>query len=514
MCLDGGTLLWAKFGIHGIGDGGVCVKVEEVTVDWAGDQIEVTGRMTSPSWSGPRTSWFRVPESFAGTPALSAADPWIAALLLPAMRAREPLEVAAPASDDLLAALPQLQTIYADWMPSTAPVEVKAEGRRTGPTREDGAALFFSCGVDSWYSLLKAQDRSAIGRRSPLTHLVHVHGVDIDVGEWKADVADEVSVNTRRIATAFDLTPVPVATNLRRFYSRLGLSWHWAQAGALSAIALLLSDDFGQFVTAAGALTSAVATNPAREAGGCHPLLMPLFSTARCEMVIDGGEADRLHKLRRVSRESLAMQTLRVCWASHEPAYNCGRCAKCVRTLLELRAVDALGDCTTLPDRLDPEVLAEVAALFPHEGPILEDRYERLVAQGADPDVLAALEAGIARTDRAAAKRRRALDKIVEVLAPDVPVAVLDEDEIRYDLARTHATAVPFPERDGFFNGLPGDDADAVEELSRLRRSPVVALIVWAHDFWALDYYPAFTKVLETECELLAATPEVRIYRL
>ena len=102
----------------------------------------------------------------------------------------------------------------------------------------------------------------------------------------------------------------------------------------------------------------------------------------------------------------------------------------------------------------------------------------------------------------------------MEVLAPDVPVAVLDEDEIRYDLARTHATAVPFPERDGFFNGLPGDDADAVEELSRLRRSPVVALIVWAHDFWALDYYPAFTKVLETECELLAATPEVRIYRL
>lgn len=490
------------------------MKVEEITVDAAGDRITVTGHVTSPSWSGPRTSWFRVPSSFAGAPALSAADPWIAALLLPAMRAREPLEVAAPASDDLLAALPQLQTIYADWMPSAVPVAVHAEGHRTGPARGDAAALFFSCGVDSWYSLLKAEDRPAVGRSSPLTHLVHVHGVDIDVGDWKADVADEVAANTRRIATAFDLTPVPVATNLRHFYSRLGLSWHWGQAGALAAIALLLSDDFEQFVTAAGALTAAVATNPAREAGGCHPLLMPLFSTSRCGIVIDGGEADRLHKLERVGGEPLAMQTLRVCWASHEPAYNCGRCAKCVRTMLELRAVDALGACTTLPDRLDPEVLAEVTALFPHEGPILEDRYQRLVARGADPDVLAALEEGIARTQRAAAKRRRALDTIVEVLEPDLPLAVLDEDEIRFDLARTHATVVPFPECEGFFNGLPADDSGAVDELRRLRRSSVAALIVWAHDFWALDFYPTFTKVLETECELLASTPEVRIYRL
>ncbi len=343
---------------------------------------------------------------------------------------------------------------------------------------------------------------------------MNVHGVDIDVGDWKADVARAMADNTRRVAESHGLTPVTVATNLRHFYSSVGLSWHWGQAGALSAIALLLQDDFRRFVTAAGAITSAVATNPQREAGGCHPLLMPMFSTSRCELVVDGGEADRLRKLSRVVRSPLAMETLRVCWATHEPDYNCGRCAKCIRTTLELAAVGALGACPTLPGELDPVAIAGITALFPHEGPILEDRYRRLEAQGAHREVLDALQEGITRIRRAAEQRERGLDTIRATIPPDGPFALLDEDDIRFDLSRTHVAVHAFPERNGFFHGLPVDDREAVDEFRRARTAGAETFVIWKHDFWTLDYYPALREVLETECQLLASTPEVRIYEL
>ncbi len=108
------------------------MRVEAITVETTGDRATVTAEVTSPSWSQRRQLWIDVPSTFAGTGSLTAADPWIAAFLLPAMRAREELRVAAPASADLLAALPQIQTVYVDWMPSAAPIEVRADGDRVG----------------------------------------------------------------------------------------------------------------------------------------------------------------------------------------------------------------------------------------------------------------------------------------------------------------------------------------------------------------------------------------------
>jgi hypothetical protein len=490
------------------------LRVESIAVQARNKDSRVVAEVTSPRWAEPRELWIEVPAEFGGADALTAADPWLAALLLPAMRYREDLELAGPLSPELATAVDAIQTIYAHWLPSAGKIEVRWTGQRTGMTRRDSVGLFFSCGVDSWYSLLKSEDRRLVGRASEITHLVHVHGVDIDVGAWKADIARAVAQNTRRIAEHAALDAVSVTTNLRHFYTSIGLSWTWVQAGALAAIALVLADDFRRFLVAAFAPLAKVATDPDLYAGGCSPLLVPMFSTARCELVVDGDETERLRKIDRLVLSSLALETLRVCWASHKPDYNCGRCSKCVRTMLELAGVGALGACPTLPDELDPERLVRITMLFPHEVSMLEDRYRRLEEQGAGPGVLEALREGIDRNRRALDQRKRALETIRRTVHDDVPFALFDEDELRYDLARTHAQVQAFPERNGFFNGLPSDDSAAVDELRRLQRTGAASLVVWKNDFWALDYYPGLRDLLAAECRLLASTPEVKVYAL
>ena len=489
------------------------MRVESIEVRRGEETARVVATVTSPRWTEARPLWIEVPAEYADADSLTAADPWLTALLLPAMRQREDLELAGPLSSELAVALDMIQSVYAHWLPTAREIDVRWAGSLDGTVRRDQVGLFFSCGVDSWYSLLTAVDRALIGRDVEITHLVNVHGVDIDVGSWKLDIAREVARNTGRIAESFGLGAVSVATNLRQFYTSTGLAWRWGQAGALSAIALLLGDDFRRFLIAAGAPNSAVVAYPDWEAGHAHPLLMPMFSTARCELVIDGGALDRHRKVKRVVRSPLALETLRVCWASHEPAYNCGRCAKCVRTMVELASVGALGSCPTFP-ALDPETLVKIPTLFPHETFVLEEGHRRLVEAGAEPEVLAALSEGIVRSRRAAGSRERALETIRQAIPEDETFAVFDEEELRYELARTHVGVRPFPERNGDFNGLPADGPAAVEEVRRIQRAGVASLVVWRNDFWALDYYPDLRDLLDTECRLIVSTPEVLVYAL
>ena len=80
---------------------------------------------------------------------------------------------------------------------------------------------------------------------------------------------------------------------------------------------------------------------------GSHPLLDPLWSTEDIEFTHDGCEALRSAKIKAIARAPLALSTLRVCWANEQAEYNCGRCEKCLRTMIALHVVGALDRCTT-----------------------------------------------------------------------------------------------------------------------------------------------------------------------
>ncbi len=125
-------------------------------------------------------------------------------------------------------------------------------------------------------------------------------------------------------------TLIPVATNYFSFGYRYNLSRTLTQGNSLACIALILgfprvyipgAYSYGQLVPL-----------------GSHPLTDPLWSNGSVQIVHDGAEARRVDKVMKIARDGNALANLRVCFTDMN--INCGRCSKCLRTMIPLTLLD------------------------------------------------------------------------------------------------------------------------------------------------------------------------------
>ncbi len=84
-------------------------------------------------------------------------------LLIPAMRAGETLEIRAKIVQ-IDAGHSQDQQIFSSWNQELSQISIRAPIRRKPPSAAQGTrrVLFFSCGIDSFYSLLRRQGKQII----------------------------------------------------------------------------------------------------------------------------------------------------------------------------------------------------------------------------------------------------------------------------------------------------------------------------------------------------------------
>ena len=129
-----------------------------------------------------------------------------------------------------------------------------------------------------------------------------------------------------RFAAAAGKTLIPVSTDHYAFGYRYNLSRNLTQGSALASVALLLGFPRAYMPSAYsyGQLFPL----------GQHPLTDPLYSNEAVATVHEGAEARRLDKVVRVAQDPAALANLRVCFTDMNE--NCGRCAKCLRTMIPL----------------------------------------------------------------------------------------------------------------------------------------------------------------------------------
>lgn len=323
------------------------MRLVEVRVAHEGDRVALVGRIEPAG--GPATEvFFRFPAEHApaGEP---SADPFLAALLVPALVAGEPLILERPVSPRLLRRTATVQDILTTWYPARRRIAVSAPVRsgpaEVGGARGQGVGAFFSGGVDSCYTLVK----SRLGLPSaadPITHLIFVKGFDARLAEAAGLAASEARL--RALAGAYGCGFIPVETNLRDV-----LAAPWAEmyhGSALAAVGLALSSSLGTVV-----IPSSFAYNELLPHGS-HPLLDELWSTEATEFLHDGCEANRVERLALLVRHAPDLvDQLRVCWeGAHGGPVNCGTCGKCVRTMIMLRALGHLGKTPSFPAELPP----------------------------------------------------------------------------------------------------------------------------------------------------------------
>jgi hypothetical protein len=71
-----------------------------------------------------------------------------------------------------------------------------------------------------------------------------------------------------------------------------------------------------------------------------------------------------------------------------------------------------------------------------------------------------------------------------------------------------------FLEKNGIYDGNPGDNQQLIVDLEQLRGRGATHLVFISSTFWWLDYYHEFADRLTQSASLLEATPEFTIYKL
>lgn len=316
------------------------------------------------------------------------AETTLAATLLPAMRAKTTLRLVGPVSDKLLSNVPMIQDIFRAWNRDKfdyVRIESEPNDATQAPAivsdKPPGVGCFFSGGADSFHTLLKNQDE--------ITHLIFGYGLGLPRGNQKR--RDQAHEAVQSVANELGKTFVEVDTNIQPFSNDTQVGWVDYHGAAMASVALLHQHILGKvFIPSSHTYADLFPW-------GSHPLLDPLWSTERTEIQHYGSGSTRVEKIAHIAQHDLALKWLRVCNRDREE-YNCGRCSKCVRTMVNLRAVGALERCETLPHTISPEKVASMPMGGENGLSFARENLLALKNIGTEPELVKAYEEAIEKS--------------------------------------------------------------------------------------------------------------------
>lgn len=302
-------------------------KEDNVQVE---DSIIVSATIEQPDRTRQHL-WYRVPHEWSSL--LSAScDPFVVATILTTMNQSTDLVVHGEVSPSLLQNLADFQAAWSCWRPRQyKPIEITAEveQEQLGAKSSDSAIATFSGGVDSCFTVFR--HRTGLVGKHPrnLKAGLMVHGFDIPLEQNQ--VFDRAVAKSKTILTSLGMELIPIATNFRQI---IKLNWEDVFGTAAASSLMLLQGGY-----TVGLIASASPYQSMLFPWGSNPVTDPLLSSNAFQLVHDGAGFTRQQKIREIANWPEALQNLRVCWQGEQLDRNCGRCEKCIRTILCFRVV-------------------------------------------------------------------------------------------------------------------------------------------------------------------------------
>ena len=259
------------------------------------------------------------------------------------------------------------------------PLVALPRSRIPGAPQKRRVAAFFSGGVDSLDLLLQHAET--------IDDLVFVSGFDVPLEDTSRTA--EVLRPVRAVAAAAGKPLLILETNLRAF-SDAHADWTWFVYGGLIAASILLARTHRLVLCAASVADRHL---PPEVAG----LRSVAFGNDLVEMRLARTSATRIEKIQAIANAGVARDTLRVCWQNVPGTVNCGRCEKCIRTMVGFAALGRLEDTMAFPVSLDLRAVAAQAAVTRSDRAFLTESLEAARSNGvtALADALqTALDAG------------------------------------------------------------------------------------------------------------------------
>ena len=362
------------------------LAISEIKTEAGGDGTQ-TLSATFNSPRRPYSVWFRTDNGLIN----DSAEPFLPVALIPSMRRGWKVRFDGALSPVLVAGTQPIQQVMCGWYSEFRPVLIDAPQKAhedTGASK--GVAAFFSGGVDSFFTLQQ--------HREELTHLVFVHGFDLPLVHEKR--RREMAQNARQVAQQMQLQLVEVETNLRDFSDRY-VSWPDANFGAgLAAVALLLAPRFGRiYLPGSVSLEHLIPL-------GSHPDLDRHWGNGDIELLHDGVEYSRFQKIQSIADWPPVANHLRVCYEPVDEGLNCGRCQKCLWTMMVLEALGRLDAMPAFPPKTDLRALRQYPPVEEHQRNRFSEAIRVLDERNANPELRAVLRELLKAGARARMKAR------------------------------------------------------------------------------------------------------------
>jgi len=280
---------------------------------------------------------------------------------------------------------------------------VEIEGKRRfkfqRPRIPDRAGVFFSGGIDALATLRANRISYTSDHPGSIKDGLLVCGLEIEERSVFGYVLDSMSV----LAKDAGIDIIPIDTNIRSLGPETnedfwGNFWLTEFMGAsLSAVAHAFSKRLTEVsISSCHDIPNVIPYSS-------HPLINPSYSSSSLRIRHEGITLSRFEKTKLVSEWDLALQHLRVCNKTklyQADLLNCGKCEKCVRTMLALEALGVLQKTGAFPVREVTEDLVKKAVFLSRSNVPLYRELIKPLREAGRQDLVHAIEQKLALFDR------------------------------------------------------------------------------------------------------------------
>jgi hypothetical protein len=280
--------------------------------------------------------------------------------ILPAIQKNEKrVFIDAPICPELRNGLKAVSAWFNKWFEKQDEISIEAASTVRYPGfQSPRAGSFLSGGVDS-LSILKANRLDfPMDHPSAIKDCLFVHGFDIGgIPKSGPELASyELALKSlSAIVKDANVTLIPVYTNVRHLMDDVRFWIHRFHGAALASVAHIFSRRLSKVSIAS---TFSIANI---DHFGSHPLIDPNYSSSNLQIRHEGPTYSRLEKVKLIAEWSVALENLRVCTMNPSGRLNCGKCEKCIRTMLELLALGKLDESNAFPYQdVRPEMIEDI----------------------------------------------------------------------------------------------------------------------------------------------------------
>lgn len=360
------------------------LKVSQITSERteAGTRLRATVECKGLSIDGA-TLWFEFPDEYSEY-CSESANPWVAALLMPAMRLGKVLKINAPVSPRLLEGANKFMEIMHQWAPEYKQIDIQGEGFCDTSLKGKAIGSFFSGGVDSFYTVLKNRN-SNVSEEEKISKLIFIRGFDIGLHDEELYSSSFNAVGS--IAKDLGVTLFTCSTNIKEELCDNYANWELCHGLFFLASAYSVEKNWKTIYV------PSTHTYLDMFPWGSHPLTDPLINTDGIDVVHDGCEATRVQKvISQIAKSETALKHLRVCWQNLHGKYNCGECEKCIRTKVNLEVAGVLQKCQTFERGINFSSIKKLELITANDRSFMQENYDAAIEMGCSPELIRALK--------------------------------------------------------------------------------------------------------------------------